>query len=495
MVTEQRRAFSSGPGIPLSVAPSPYGSASSQIKTLAQAPVPQADRERKEQMKKAWKAYRGEFAKPLKVRENQPDDNVISNRCAPIVSKGASFLFGQTLDITCAQKSWTDSFWGDDDDKMTLLSQIAINGGITGQPFVKVLPAQGDMQYPRVSVLDSQLLRVVTLPEDCTAVLAYVIEYMLSGDVQKRQVIARIDPNQDLGETGEDDLEDTWSITNYVQTGNYSRWQQVGNEEIWPYPFAPIFTAQNLPNPNEFWGVPDLTPDLIGINEVLNFVQSNTSRIIKFHGHPKTWGKGFKAGQISMAVDDVLVIEAPDGSLHNLEMTSDLSHMLNFAEVIRQDMDEQSRVPAVALGRMAQLPRGQLSGVALELLFQPLIEKTVQKQRLYGKLIREVTRAALVLGGKLAPSQYEDFKVELHWQELLPIDDTEAAQTALLYKQLGVSNATLLSRLGFDPDAEAKQSTVEDQANLEKQKAMGLVPGQQQPGQPGQAQQQGATKP
>src|SRR5258708_21200774 len=70
-----------------------------QVKTLAQAPVPQDDLERKREMDDAWKAYRGKFQPPLKVAPNQPDLNVISNRCSPIVNKGVSFLFGQELKI------------------------------------------------------------------------------------------------------------------------------------------------------------------------------------------------------------------------------------------------------------------------------------------------------------------------------------------------------------------------------------------------------------
>ena len=65
--------------------------------SLTQAPVPQADLERKRQMKDAWKAYRGEFDDPLKPDSDGLNDNVISNRCAPIVDKGVSFLFGQPI--------------------------------------------------------------------------------------------------------------------------------------------------------------------------------------------------------------------------------------------------------------------------------------------------------------------------------------------------------------------------------------------------------------
>jgi len=365
-------------------------------------------------------------------------------------------------------QQFVDGLWGDDDDKMTLLAQAAINGGVCGQPFLKLIPAQGAMKYPRIVVLDPLLVRIVTAPDDCSLTLAYIIEYPGVNDIQKRQIIARVDPDRLAGVAGAYDLDDTWEITDFERVGGAGAWRQCGETEVWPYPFAPIFTNQNLPNPNEPWGRPDLTPDIIEMNKVLNFNESNVSRILKYHAHPKTWGKGFRHSQVNMGVDDIFIIESMDGTLQNLEMHSDLKSSLDFIAMLRDSMDEQSRVPAVALGRMENMVRGDISGVALQLLFQPLIEKTTQKQRLYGRTIREVSRAALVMAGLLPLEQYEDYPVELHWQELLPIDDLQAAQTATVYKQLGVSTATLLQKLGFDPDDEAEKNTNE-QASMAAQ--------------------------
>lgn len=474
--------------------------------TLAQAPMTQQDADRKHRMKQAWQAYRGELQDPLKVKASQPNDNVKSNRCAPIVDKGVSFLFGQVLKIECGgdndsydattepdsvlqkMQDFLDGFWGDDDEKMTLLSQMAINGGVSGQIFCKLIPAQGQMKYPRLVVLDSQLVRIVTSPDDCSLILAYVIEYPSFADWQKRQIIARVDPDKLAGIAGDYDIDDTWTITNYMRRGAVGSWFQVGEIEQWPYPFAPIFTWQNLPNPNEPWGTPDLSPDIIEMNSVLNFVQSNTSRIIKFHAHPKTYATGLSASQINIGVDDLICLPSPDSKLANLEMTSNLQSSLQFADTIRADMDEQSRVPAVALGRLADLPKGNISGVALQLLFQPLIEKTVQKQRLYGCGIRAISRAALVLGGLLTIEDHEDYRIDLTWSNLLPIDDLAAAQTALILKQLGVSDSTIMSQLGYDPDSEAEKSADEDAKKVTQfARGQGMPPAMpmQQPQQPG----------
>jgi Phage portal protein, SPP1 Gp6-like len=444
----------------------------SQTLSLAQRPPSQQDRERKDHMHAAWQAYRGEFQKPLKISPSQPDDNVISNRCAPIVDKGTSFLFGQVLKIECTDETTEpgtkkqdllNGLWGDDDERMTLLSQTAINGGVCGQPFLKLIPPQGAMKYPRVVVMNPQIIRIVTSPDDCSLILAYVIEYPTGiDDLQKKQIIARIDPDGLSDIAGEADLDDTWAIANYLRKGDTGLWMKIGETQIWDYPFPPIFTCQNLPNPNEAWGMPDLTPDLINQNKVLNFIQSNTSRIIKFHGHPKTYATGLSATQINIGVDDLICLPSPDSKLANLEMQGNLADQMAFAAIIRTDMDEQSRVPAVSLGRLSDIPRGNISGVALQLLFQPLIEKTTQKRRLYGGLIREVSRAALVLMGLISLEEYENYPIDLHWGSLLPTDDLVAAQTGLLLRQLQVSNATILSQLGYDPVDEAEKVASEN---------------------------------
>src|SRR5579872_1561484 len=479
----------------------------SPIHALATAPTPREDTERKQRMDAAWHAYRGEFQNPLKVKDGQPNDNVLSNRCAPIVDKGVSFLFGQVLKVEATSETATpdtaiqeciDGIWGDDDDRMTQFVKMANNGGVCGQAFIKVIPMQGQMKYPRVVILDPQIVRIVTAPDDCNLTLAFVIEYPIAEDWQKRQIISRNDPDGQAGIVGGFAYDDTWTISNYLRHGASGNWfpDSAHPPEDWPYPFPNIFTCQNLPNPNEAWGTPDLTPDLIGQNKVLNFIQSNTSRIIKFHGHPKTWAKGVGKAQMSIGVDEIIVLQSETASLQNLEMHSDLKSSMEFAQVIRDDMDEQSRVPAVALGRLESLPKGNISGVALQMLFQPLIEKTVLKRRLYGRLIRDVTRACLVLMKKIGNDEYEDYPVDLHWENLLPIDDLQAAQTAQVLQTLGVSNVTLLAELGYDADDEAEKSQVEDAKKMKAySQGMGLPPTQQMQQLPGQPAQQQAVPP
>lgn len=392
----------------------------------------------------AWDAYFGRFPKPLKVRSGQADDNVMVNYARVVVDKGVSFLFGQDVKFEIdetqetAEEKFLQECWQANGGMVTC-QKLALNGAIAGHAFVKIVPA---VPYPRLVVLDPASVTVRWEPEDLEVVAQYriqwtTLDYRTGRPVSFRQLIER-DGN-------------VWKITDQVSRDG-GRWE-TRSEELWRYAWPPIVDCQNLPNPNEYWGISDLEEDVIQLNRSINFVLSNTARIIRFHAHPKTWGRGFNASQLSVAVDETIVLPGLDAELHNLEMTSDLASSIALFERLREALHQVTRVPEVATGKLEHV--GALSGVALQILYQPLIEKTETKRRTYGELLVELNRRLLALGGF-----GEDHHTVIHWPELIPSDPLQEAQAAVLYQQLGASDDTLLQRLGFDPDLERQKREV-----------------------------------
>lgn len=479
--------------------------------------MPDDARKVQEHIRRAWKAYRGDWTgrMPLTVERGDPDDNVLVNRCAPIVDKGVSFLFGQAPKIevkdatgehdgpAAAQKA-LDAALGDPDDLMTTLTMLAMNGAVAGQAFAKLLPARPDPEhpddhdaddYPRIVVQDPGNYWVVTDPDDVNCALHYVCEYDLNEMPSGRVLTKRVVTAREARDAN------AWTISTYLRerptiSGNGSAivpttgdgggaWQLIAQEE-WPYEWAPIHDCMNLPNPNEYWGVSDLTSDLIHLNGVLNYVQSNVNKIGRLHGTPFTFATGIDAKDVTTAPGRVICFPSPEAKVGAVQWSGDIANLMAYAGDIRSDMDEQSRVPAVALGRLKELPKGNLSGVALQLLFQPLIEKTTLKRRLYGALLRALCEHMLEMLG------FPGLKVHVTWPNLLPVDDLAAAQTAQLLQQIGVSADTLMQQLGYDPEAEAQKVADAAKKQLDAYaKGQGLPPtvsmgpqgpdGQQQP--------------
>ncbi len=400
------------------------------------------EQSRIEVVRKRWEAYYGKMKPALKVREGQVDDNVRINYARMIVDKGISFLFGKDVRFEIDEveeteaEQWLDAVWSYN-RRMSLLQNVALTGGVAGHVFIKIIP---NRPYPRLVIVDPETVTVSLAPDDAQQVLRYQIAYTSIDPKSKkpigvRQVIER------------DGIQ--WRIVDQIGDLENLSWSTV-NEAVWMYDFSPIVDCQNLPAPGEFWGQSDLEDDVLEIVRAINFIASNTARIIRFHAHPKTWGRGFMAKDLRIGVDETIVLPGENAELHNLEMQSDLASSLRYLDMLRQALHEISRVPEVAAGNLERV--GNLSGVALQVLYQPLIEKTNTKRLLYGNMLVELNRRLLAIGGYGA-----DLYTAIHWQNILPSDPMQERQAALIDMQLGVSQDTLMMRLGYDPELERQK--------------------------------------
>lgn len=399
-----------------------------------------------------WEYYSGHHRKQLRVREGQPDDNVVVNFARVVVDKGVSMLFGSDVRFelvpgeTTEAEAWLQQCWARN-HKQAFLHKLALSGAIAGHAFAKIVNTR---PYPRLIVLDPATVSVTINPHDLDDVLQYRIQYAAVDPETGRVVTYR----QRVLRNGS-----TWSI---IDERAYSggAWQ-VLREEAWPYAFPPIVHCQNLPNPHEFWGESDLSDDVLQLCDALNFLLSNLLRIVRYHAHPKTWGRGFSAAQLNIGADETIILPSPDAELRNLEMQSDLASSITLYDRLRDAFHEITRVPEVATGNLERV--GNLSGVALQILYQPLVEKTETKRSLYGGLLTELNRRLLAIAGF-----GDELRTELHWPELIPGDPRAEAETLLVWQQLGVSQDTILRRLGLDPELEAVKREMGERAAAEE---------------------------
>lgn len=430
-----------------------------------------ANQNRTKVLAAAWDAYYGRFTKPLKIVHGV-DDNVIVNRIRPIADLAVAALFGKDVEIKVGEKDkksaqkYLDAVFKKN-RKMTFLQKLGLNGAVAGHPFIKIIPENP----PRLVALDPGTVDVFTDPDDIDTVSAYTITYATASgpdgeQVQRRQLITR-----DKGGK-------SWTIVDQEKDpgADASKWEQVGDVKKWDYAFAPIRDCQNITAPNQYYGLPDITDDLIQINRDINYILSNMARIIRFHGAPKTVGKGFKAEQLKIAVDGSIVLPDPTSDLKILEMSSDLHGAMSIVEKLEAAMEILARIPAIALAALKDLPRGNVSGVAIELLLQPIIQKTEAKQRNYGDMIEDLCMCLLEMGG------YTASEIVITWPSILPDDQLANAQYAQLLLALGISKHAVYTLLGFDYDEQQALKLEEAADSLANQQAAGITAGPQMSG-------------
>ncbi len=446
--------------------------------------ITEADKKRVQEIADTWKAVDGLLDPPLKKMPEGTDPNVMSNRCEPIVERGIDFLFGQPVGISCEQgapseaQDFLEQTWGKNETRLPLLQDLAHNGAVAGRAFLRIVPNQDGTDF-RLVVVDPSTVYVQTARQDCETVLLYCIEYSVvekvngkPAQVYYREEIARIDPDGNASQGMPDD-DDTWSIQHWTRVGDRGLWTSAGEPILWPYPFAPLFSCKNRPRPNDFWGKPDITQDLINLNKALNLSLSCSNEVQILYGQPILYATGIAESAIDIKPGRIIGMPTSDGKIVAVAIASDLANSLSFQADLRSDMDEQSAVPAVALGRLKDIVKGRVSGITMELMFQPLLQKTEKKRCLYGALLIEVSKALLVLG-KFSP----DIEVSLEWQDPLPHDDLETVNAVLAKQKLGVSNETLIAEMGYDAQMEM------DRANTEAAQKMRIA--MMPPAQPGQ---------
>jgi hypothetical protein len=259
-----------------------------------------------------------------------------------------------------------------------------------------------------------------------------------AGNIVRRQRILR----EDLG----------WSIIDEESRGISTRWEVVSVEQ-WPYTWAPIFDCKNLPAPNQYLGRPDVPNQLLDLVDAINAVASNSRRVSRLHGHPKVWASGVAdTADLDSGPDEALVIP-DDATLGVLAPPSGVDGHLALWQRLETSLHKEGVYPEIAAGRLDGV--GDLSGLALRILYGPMVRRLGQMRGTYGQLLRRVDRALLELAG------YEVADTRVQWPEAVPEDPAGEAQTAIVLQEAGVSKRTTLEQMGFDPDVEAERTQME----------------------------------
>jgi hypothetical protein len=395
---------------------------------------------RRKAIDSAWSYYEGNHHKPLKVKAGQPDDNVILNVSRKAIAQAISLLFGElpTFEIQDdgqgEQQQRLDDLWTANDAQI-LLHNMALQGGLGGHVFLKLVPSE--TIGVRLLLLNPRQVSVFWQPDDMQVVTAYVIGYQLS-DTEFRQDIVRMDQ--------------AWLVRDLVR--ERGRAWQIKQELTWGFPWAPVIDWQNLPDPEEYYGDPDLVrPEL---NDALNFVASNTMRIIKYHAHPKTIGTGMKSTDVQpTAVDGFWSVPNPDAKIANLEMQSDLTSSMAFLQLLQQWFFSEHR--AVDMASFAA-DLGNLTNFGLRTVYKDALDKLATKRALYGKALADISERSLMLMGIGA-------RPTITWPDPLPFNDQEEIAGIQTEIGLGIlSKETAASLRGRDWELEQERIAEETAA-------------------------------
>jgi hypothetical protein len=406
---------------------------------------------RKTSILRARKYREGYQPKRLHVKPPASDDNIIVNFAGLVVERAVSLLFGDGVEIDLPGEGESPAdVWLERVKQINkwdeVLNDIADYGATSGTPVVlfdaNAIPADHTL-YPEIICLDPSYLEIKTDPENYRHILYYKIEYLIEIDKDKRILRRRIIEPAEPSVDGE--LSTSWKISDFIQEG--SRWVEMGSPVIWDYYWPPILAWKNLPNAGSPYGRPDLTDDVLDVQDALNLVASNINKVMRLQAHQRLWGRFLgKATDLFMGPDKVLNIDNEQGHLEAIQANGSFQDMTLFLHELRDAMFAIARStdPHGLKDRI-----GQITNFGLRILYKDALDKLKTKRRLYGEALLEIVRRLLELGG------FPPDPGKVVWPEVMPIDQVEQVTSDTFELDHNIAaRETIQKARGYDPETE-----------------------------------------
>ncbi len=451
-------------------------------------PITDEAAERRRTIRDVWDRYDGEHPDSLTAGQGDVNDNVALNNLATVVDTGVDFLMGggagsvdfgvmRDKDTDEAATEWLDEVW-EHNKKRTLLRKLGTSGGIAGHFALKIIPVEEAKGLHRVVLLDPLDLIILSDEHDIDKRVGYAIDTPVYEEIGGRSIGRRREQHT-LDESGT-----AWTIEWLVTDsplevagqGHRVKWApdpQRSEPETWPHPFSAIVDGQNLPNPHREWGRADLSADILHMQEAINRVASNEQKTLRHFAHPQLWaaaGEGGDptklAGYIDAKIGSAICLP-PGATLNTLNVQHQgLAAAAAYRDGLTDKLFEVARTPRITAGKVDNV--GSLSGVALLILYRPLIAKTETKRDTYGDALRDVCERLLAISGF-----GDDLRVEVTWPDVLPKDVASDVLIARDLRDLGVSLRTVFERLNIPWEQEMER--IEDEAGDPTGDAHGLL--------------------
>jgi hypothetical protein len=232
-----------------------------------------------------------------------------------------------------------------------------------------------------------------------------------------------------------------------------------------PYGFIPFLIFPNIRKPKSFWGVSDVPP-LKEAQTELNRALSQLSRILEVSGNPIAVLEGVESSE-DIAVKPGAVWNIPPETkayLLDLLQGGGIRLHIDYIDMVYRCLHDISEAPRAAYGGIEQ----ELSGVALEVELQSLLQKVLRKRAIRTSVYALRNRMVLQLHNKFNREDLTQVSHRVIWGQVLPADKAREAQNEQLLVQSGIhSRRTAMDQLGIkDPEAEFEKWLHERQTIL-----------------------------
>lgn len=377
--------------------------------------------QRLKQIREAWNFYEGYHWEGI---DDEDSPQVTYNYCRAFVDKFVAFELGKGFSIQTSEAldrlvetnnedlngdgvsdnqdtmirtqkvvyDYLEKVWKNN-ERDTLITEIGQTKSITGDSWVKVQfesPEELDDpfgEFPkgkiRLSVTPTQFVFPEFNQHDSKRLESLLIMY----PIERREEIGVLRNRTRLKTII---YKEQWTRDEIVVYEDSKEIDRMTN----PYGLIPFVQIKNLPVAGRTRGLSDLE-DLIPLNTELNMKKSDCSEIIDYHSAPITLVYGAKIGNLEKGANKVWGGLPKDSKVENLSLSGDLIASNSYIANVKTAMCEIGGVPETVLGGASAI--SNTSGVALQYMNAPLIDKTNRKRVLTKAGIEKINKIILYI--------------------------------------------------------------------------------------------------
>ncbi len=238
-----------------------------------------------------------------------------------------------------------------------------------------------------------------------------------------------------------------------------------------PYGFIPFVIYPNLREPKKFWGVSDLS-QIIAPQRELNRATSQLSRILELSGNPIAVLENVEESE-DIAVSPGAVWNIPEDAkayLLDLLQGGGARLHIDYINLLYRILHDLSESPRAAFGGTER----DLSGVALEIELQPLLQKLRRKRIIRTAAYIQRSRLILKLLEKYRNENFGNHRLRVVWAPVLPQDLSRLVSNEQTLVQSGIhSRRRAMDEVGVtDPEMEFSRWLEEREAILKMNKEL-----------------------
>ena len=341
--------------------------------------------------------------------------------------------------------------------------ETEIDCAVLGDACYKIIWDQ-EAKGVRVTAPDIQGIYAWRVGDDASRVWRVASKYSLTAD--EIEILYQIRPK---GKTA--NVVELWTANEFELWLDTAQVEKKPN----PYGFIPFIIYPNLTEPKRFWGTSDLS-QIMEPQREFNRAMSQLSRILELSGNPIAVLENVEESE-DIAIRPGAVWNVPEDArayLLDLLQGGGVRLHIDYINLLYRTLHDVSESPRAAFGGTER----NLSGVALEIELQPLLQKVRRKRVIRTSVYNRRSRIILRLLEKYQDENFGENHLRVVWNPVLPRDLMQLVSSEQTLVQSGIhSRRRAMDELGVqDPETEFGRWLEEREAILRMNREVNLRP-------------------